>query len=80
MSDSTDQNPLRNPTVKYGITITNVLLSLGVAFLFLGGLIRWIVVGIAAIEAIVLPRILSAAAESADSEDDLDEFGESSEY
>lgn len=76
----TDQNPLQSPTIRRGIALTNVALLLAVAFLFVDGLVRWIIVGMAVVEAVAVPRILSMVADSADADDDVGEFGESSEY
>ena len=46
------------------------------AVLFLEGTIRWVILGIAVLDAVVTPRILKRTVENAeDGDDDIDEYG-----
>ncbi|CCQ36839.1 uncharacterized protein Nmlp_2685 [Natronomonas moolapensis 8.8.11] len=47
-----------NPTVRYGVTFFNAAVVAVIAFALLDGTIRWVALGIAALEVIVTPQIL----------------------
>ncbi|MFC7251582.1 hypothetical protein ACFQJ5_17355 [Halomicroarcula sp. GCM10025324] len=44
-----------NPAIRYGISFVNAALIALIAFAFLEGTIRWVALGIAALEVIVTP-------------------------
>ncbi|MFC5278428.1 hypothetical protein ACFPM1_06605 [Halorubrum rubrum] len=50
-----------SPTIRYGISFVNAAVIALIAFAFLEGTIRWVALGIAAIEVIVTPQILKHA-------------------
>ena len=56
-------SPLENPVVHYGMGFSSAAVLAFVAFVFLEGTMRWIVLGIALFEAAVVPQILKRAAE-----------------
>jgi len=56
-------SPLENPLVRYGMGFSSAAILAFVAFAFLEGTMRWLVLGIALIEATVVPQILERAAE-----------------
>ena len=47
-----------NPDIRYGISFVNAAVIALIAFAFLEGTIRWVALGIAALEVIVTPQIL----------------------
>jgi hypothetical protein len=51
-----------NPALRYGICFVNAIVIAIIAFTFLEGTIRWVALGIAALEVIVTPQILKQAA------------------
>jgi hypothetical protein len=55
-------SPFSNPALRYGISFTNAAVIAIIAFTLLEGTIRWVALGIAALEAIVTPQILKHAA------------------
>lgn len=71
----TDDNPLADARVRTLIGLSGAAVVAAVAILFLEGTLRWIVLGVAALDAIVTPYILKRAVENADGEDD-EELGE----
>jgi hypothetical protein len=50
-----------NPAVRYGIALVNAAIVAIIAFTLLEGTIRWVALGIAALEVIVTPWILKHA-------------------
>ena len=58
--------PFENTTLRYGVALTSTALLLVVAFFFVEGLLRWLIVGIAVVEITVVPRVLALAAEQHD--------------
>jgi hypothetical protein len=52
---------LDSPAVRYGISAANAAVVAVVAFLFLAGTLRWLALGIAALEVVVTPQILKRA-------------------
>jgi hypothetical protein len=50
-----------NPAIRYGISLINATIIAIIAFTFLEGTIRWVALGIAALELIVTPQILKHA-------------------
>lgn len=73
----TDDTPLADPRVRTLIGLSGAALVAAVAILYLEGIIRWIVLGVAVLDAIVTPYILKLAVENADDEEDedVDEYG-----
>ncbi|WP_132058070.1 hypothetical protein [Halorussus amylolyticus] len=59
-------SPFENPSLRYGLGLSSAAILVVVAFTFLEGTIRWIVLGLAVLEVVVTPRILKMAAEQAD--------------
>jgi len=51
-----------NPLAQYGLPAVNALIITAVAFAFLDGIVRWVALGIAALEILVVPQILKRAA------------------
>ncbi|GCF14851.1 hypothetical protein Harman_27860 [Haloarcula mannanilytica] len=58
-------SPFENPIVHYGIPLVSAAVVAAVAFLFLEGTIRYVALGIAALEVVVTPQILKQAASNA---------------
>lgn len=58
MSDS----PFENTLLRYGIGLSGAVVIAFVALFFLEGTVRWIALGIAALDAVVTPTILKRAA------------------
>jgi len=50
-----------SPVVRYGISLVNAAVIAIIAFVLLEGTIRWVALGIAALEIIVTPQILKHA-------------------
>ncbi|SDY89107.1 hypothetical protein [Halopenitus persicus] len=50
-----------SPAIRYGISFVNAAVIAIIAFTFLEGTIRWVALGIAALEVIVTPQILKQA-------------------
>ena len=50
-----------SPAIRYGISFINAAVVALIAFAFLEGTIRWVALGIAALEVIVTPQILKHA-------------------
>ncbi|CCQ33985.1 hypothetical protein HLRTI_002011 [Halorhabdus tiamatea SARL4B] len=72
----TDDNPLADARVRRLIGLSGAAVLAAVAILFLEGSLRWIVLGVAALDAIVTPYILKQAVENDDeSEEEVDEYG-----
>ncbi|SDY38421.1 hypothetical protein [Halobellus clavatus] len=55
-------SPLDSPVVRYGMSLMSAAAVAVVAFAFLDGTIRWVALGIAALELVVTPQILKQAA------------------
>ncbi|AEM57788.1 hypothetical protein HISP_11205 [Haloarcula hispanica N601] len=58
-------SPFENPALRYGIPLVSATVVAAVAFLFLEGTIRYVALGIAALEVVVAPQILKQAAANA---------------
>jgi len=72
----TDDNPLADARVRTLIGLSGAAVVAAVAILFLEGTTRWIVLGVAALDAVVTPFILKQAVENDDeSEEEVDEYG-----
>jgi len=56
-------SPFENPALRYGIALTNVAILVAIAFVFLDGTMRWLVLGIAVLDLLVVPRVLKMTAE-----------------
>jgi len=59
-------SPLDIPLVRYGFGLSSAVVLTIIALLFLDGMMRWLVLGIAALEVVVTPQILKLAAEQSD--------------
>ncbi len=57
-------SPFENPAVRYGMGMSSAAILVIVAFVFLDGIARWFVLGLAVIEVLVVPQILKRAMES----------------
>lgn len=60
----TDENPLRDRRVRGLIGLSGAAVVALVAILFLEGTLRWIVLGVALVDAIVTPWILGQAVDN----------------
>ncbi|NHN58800.1 MULTISPECIES: hypothetical protein [Halorussus] len=60
-------SPLEKPVVRYGMGLSSAAILTFVAFAFLEGTTRWLVLGMAVLEVAVVPQFLkwAAAQESA---------------
>ncbi len=56
-------SPYENPVVYYGVGLSSAMILAIVAFVLLEGTIRWIVMGLAVVEAVILPQLLKMSAE-----------------
>jgi hypothetical protein len=52
---------LENPIVHYGVPIFNAAIIAAIALTLLDGTVRWVALGIAALEVVVAPQILKRA-------------------
>lgn len=52
-----------NPAVRYGMSLSTVVILVVLAFGFLEGTIRWLVLGIAVVELVFVLQLLKLAAE-----------------
>ena len=50
-----------SPAIRYGISFVSATVIALIAFAFLKGTVRWVALGIAALEVIVTPQILKQA-------------------
>lgn len=57
-------SPLHSPAVRYGMGLSSALVLAVVALVLLDGTVRWLVLGLALIEAIAVPQFLKVAAEA----------------
>lgn len=60
------ENPLASPLVRYGIGLSGATILVATAVLFLDGPLRYVVFGIAVLDAVVTPKILEMAVEQDD--------------
>lgn len=58
-------SPFENPASRYGISLVNAVIVTAIAFLFLAGTIRYVALGIAALEVVGVPQILKQAVSNA---------------
>ncbi|NHN43144.1 hypothetical protein G9C85_16115 [Halorubellus sp. JP-L1] len=56
-------SPLENPMVRYGIGLSGALVLVVVGVLYFDGLMRYLVFGMAVLDAVVVPKILEMAVE-----------------
>jgi hypothetical protein len=62
-----DENPFANRNVRVLVGLSGAVVALFVAFFFIPpGTVRWVIVGVAAIDAVVTPQILKRAAEQSE--------------
>lgn len=54
-------SPFENPVIRYGMGLSSAAIVAFVAFAFFDGTIRWLMVGFAVIEIVVLPQMLKQA-------------------
>ncbi|MCU4750378.1 hypothetical protein OB919_00035 [Halobacteria archaeon AArc-curdl1] len=64
---SAQDSPLENPMVRHGVGIGGAALLVFIAVFFLEGMLMYIVLGIAVLDAIVTPKILEMAVEGDES-------------
>jgi len=55
-------SPLENPVIRYGMGLSSAAVLAVVAFAFLDGTMRWLVLGLAVIEVVLVPQFLKRAA------------------
>jgi len=58
--------PLDIPLVRYGFGLSSAAVLVALAFLVFEGTMRWVVLGIAALEVLVTPQILKLAAQQSE--------------
>ncbi|WP_327051327.1 hypothetical protein [Halomicrococcus gelatinilyticus] len=46
------------PIVRHGMGLTSALVLAAVAFVFLDGTVKWLVLGMAVVEAVLVPQLL----------------------
>ncbi|ADQ66214.1 hypothetical protein GL213_03055 [Halogeometricum borinquense] len=54
-------SPFESPAIRYGIGFANAAILVFLAFFMLDEMMRWIVLGIAVIEILVVPQVLKQA-------------------
>ncbi|SFR99814.1 hypothetical protein SAMN05216559_2265 [Halomicrobium zhouii] len=54
--------PLESPAMRYGMGIGSAVILTIIAFTVLDGTMRWLVLGIAVLEILVVPQIMKMAA------------------
>lgn len=54
-------SPLERPVVRYGMGLSSAVILTIVAFGFLDGTMRWIVLGLAVMEIVFVPQIMKMA-------------------
>lgn len=54
-------SPFASPAVRYGISAVNAAILVVIAFVFLDGTMRWLVLGIAVLEVLITPQFLKHA-------------------
>jgi hypothetical protein len=59
-----EENLLENPVFRYGISLVTAAIILVVAFVYFDGVARWLLLGLAIFEVIVLPRRLEKVAKA----------------
>lgn len=63
-----DENPFANRNVRVALGLSSAAVALFVAFFFVPpGIVRWVIVGVATVDAVVTPWILKRASEQAES-------------
>lgn len=55
------ESPLESPFVRYGIGLSSAAILTFVAFTFLEGTMRWLALGFAVLELVVMPQFLKFA-------------------
>ncbi|WP_435151423.1 hypothetical protein [Haladaptatus sp. DFWS20] len=58
-------SPLENPTIRYGMGLSSATILVLVAFFFLEGMMQWLVLGFAVVEAVLVPQFLKMSVEQA---------------
>ncbi|AFK21095.1 hypothetical protein E6P09_18175 (plasmid) [Haloferax mediterranei ATCC 33500] len=58
-------SPLSNPFVHYGIGLSSTAILVFIAFTFVDGITRWLMLGIAVLELTVAPQILKRVGQAA---------------
>lgn len=56
-------SPLENPAVRYGMGLSSAVILVFIAFFLLEGTIRWLVLGLAVVEAVLVPQFLKMSIE-----------------
>lgn len=51
----------QNPIVRYGLPAVNAAIIAVIAFVLLEGTVRWVALGIAVLEVLVVPQVLKRA-------------------
>jgi hypothetical protein len=52
----------QNPIVRFGLPAVNAAIIAVIAFVLLEGTVRWVALGIAVLEVVVVPQVLKRAA------------------
>lgn len=60
-------DPFTHPAIRYGLGIGSAATLTFIAFSFLDGILRWLVLGLGIIEIVVIPQVLKQVLEYADS-------------
>ena len=57
-SDADYDSPFEDPRVRYAFGLGSGAILVAVAFIFLEGTIRWIILGLAIVEVLIVPQVL----------------------
>ncbi|NEU55854.1 hypothetical protein [Halorussus sp. MSC15.2] len=54
-------SPFENPAIRYGMGLSSAAVLVFVALSFLDGITRWLVLGMAVLEVVLVPQLLKRA-------------------
>lgn len=54
-------SPYENPAIRYGVAFSTAALLAVVAIAFMEGIARWVILGLAVTEIVVIPQLLKQA-------------------
>ena len=54
-------SPFANPAIRYGMGLSSAAILTFIAFTFLDGITRWVVLGLAVFEIVFVPQLLKRA-------------------
>ncbi|MFP9190515.1 hypothetical protein [Natronosalvus vescus] len=65
-ANSTQEHPFENPLYRYAVGISGAAILVFIAVFYLEGLLRYLVLGLAVIDAVLVPKILEKTIEAAE--------------